>query len=132
MGSEKPGKRTVAQVLKKYTEDNLPDFSEVPITDVNQVGSNGDRPIHIACFRGNLEDVIALVEAGADVNAAGDLGFTPLHEATSKGFLEIVKVLLSHGADVDAKNEFGETPIDLARDRTIETLRFAKKEKDRS
>ena len=132
MCSEKPGKVAAAQVLQKYTGDHLPDFSDVPITDVNQVGSNGDRPIHIACFRGHLEDVIALVEAGADVNAAGDLGFTPLHEATSKGFLEIVEVLLKHGADLDAKNEFGETPIDLARDRTIETLKLAKKEKSRS
>jgi uncharacterized protein len=127
MRSERPGKLTAEQVLQKYTDDNLPDFYDAPITDVNQVGSNGDRPIHIACFRGNLEEVIALVEAGADVNAAGDLGYTPLHEATSNGFLEIVKVLLSHGADVDAKNEFGETPIDLARDRIGDVLKSAQK-----
>jgi ankyrin repeat protein len=127
MRSEESPKLTAAQVLQTYSDDSLPDFHDLPITDVNQVGSNGDRPIHIACFRGNLEHVIALVEAGADVNAAGDLGYTPLHEAADKGFLEIVKVLLSHGADVDAKNEFGETPIDLARDRTIEVLESAKK-----
>ena len=125
--SEKRTTLTAAQVLRSYTRDNLPDFHDVPITDVNQVGSNGDRPLHIACIRGNLEDVVALVEAGADVNAAGDLGCTPLHHAAAGSLYEIAKVLVSHGADVTAKNEFGETPIDLARDRTIEILESAKK-----
>jgi ankyrin repeat protein len=74
-----------------------------------------------------LDDVIALVEAGADVNSAGDLGFTPLHHAASDGHLDIVHVLLRYGADVNARNEFAQTPIDLARDRVRETLELAKK-----
>lgn len=125
MPSEKPGKRTAEQVLQSYTSDELPDFCAVPIADVNQAGSNGDRPLHIACIRGNMEDVIALVGAGADVNAAGDLGYTPLHHAAGDGYLEIVNVLLSHGADVNAKNEFGQKPIDLAKDRIIGVLKSA-------
>jgi uncharacterized protein len=122
MCPEKTNKLTAAQVLRRYTEDNLPDFYDVPITDVNQVGSNGDRPIHVACIRGNLDDVIALVEGGADVNAAGDLGYTPLHHAAADGLDDIAKVLMSRGADVNLKNEFGQTPIDLAGGGTIEIL----------
>jgi uncharacterized protein len=121
-----PTRLAAAEVLQKYTDDGLPDFDR-PLEDVNQVGSNGDRPIHVACIRGNLDDVIALVEAGADVNSAGDLGFTPLHHAASDGHLDIVHVLLRYGADVNARNEFAQTPIDLARDRVRETLELAKK-----
>jgi aminomethyltransferase len=124
---EKRPKITAAHVLRSYTRDSLPDFGDGPITDVNQVASSGDRPIHIACIRGNLEDVVALVEAGADVNAAGEDGYTPLHWAATNSLYEIAQVLVSHGADVTAKNIFGQTPIDLARDRTIEILESAKK-----
>lgn len=120
-------RRTAAQVLQSYTDDDLPDFLDVPITDVNQVGSNGDRPIHVACIRGVVDDVVALIEAGADVNAAGDLGYTPLHHAASDGQYNTVEVLLSHGADVTVKNEFGQTPMDLARDMIVQGLLSAKK-----
>jgi len=111
----KPNKPTAAEVLQKYTDDWLPDFCSRPIEDVNQVGTNGDRPIHVACIRGSLDDVLALIEGGADVNAAGDLGYTPLHHAAEDGHLDILKLLLSRGADVSAKNEFGQTPLDVAK-----------------
>jgi ankyrin repeat protein len=130
MGSEKPGKRTAEQVLQKYTDDRLPEFLARPVQDVNHVGITGDRPIHVACIRGSLDDLIALIEGGADVNAAGDLGCAPLHLAASRGLSALVKVLLVHGADVSAKNEFGQTPIDLARlrerDETAKVLELAR------
>lgn len=126
MCPENPTRLSAAQVLQKYSNDELPDFYPGPIKDVNQVGHNGDRPIHVACIQGNLEDVVALLEAGAEVNAAGDLGYTPLHHAAGDGHLDIVNALLRHGADVDAKNEFGERPVDLARDRIIGVLEAAK------
>jgi ankyrin repeat protein len=130
MCPEKPSKLTAAQVLRKYTDDALPEFLDRPVQDVNQVGITGDRPIHVACIRGSLDDLIALIEGGAEVNAAGDLGYTPLHIAGSRGFLDIVRVLLRHGADVTAKNEFGQTPIDLARlserDETAKALEMAR------
>ena len=126
MCPENPKRLTAAEVLQKYSDDELPDFYPRKIEDVNQVEHDGDRPIHVACIRGNLEDVVALLEGGADVNAAGDLGYTPLHHAAGDGNLEITNVLLGHGADVDAKNEFGETPVDLARDRIIGVLEAAK------
>jgi len=123
----KQAKLTAVQVLRSYTRDSLPGFGDRPITEVNQVATSGDRPIHVACIRGNLDDVIALVEGGADVNAAGEDGYTPLHWAAQKSLYEIAKVLVSHGADPTAKNEFGKTPMDLARDRTIEVLKSANK-----
>jgi uncharacterized protein len=112
--------------LQKYTDDWLPDFYPRPIEDVNQVGFNGDRPIHIACIRGSLDHVLALIEGGADINAAGDLGYTALHLAAKDRHLDILKLLLRRGADVNAKNEFGQTALDVAKiceqSRAVEVL----------
>ena len=120
--SDKRIRLTATDVLERYTRDSLPGFGDDPITDINRAGYDGDRPIHVACIRGSLEDVIALIEGGADVNAAGDLGYTPLHQAASDGHYEIVKILLSYGADKTVKNEFGQTPMDLARDMIVQGL----------
>ena len=102
-----------SEVLDMYNEEHLPDFCE-PLTDVNQVGTFGNRPIHLACYRGNLADVIALVEGGADVNAVGDLGSTPLHEAAERGHIDVIKFLLEKGASSSIRNEFGSTPSEAA------------------
>src|SRR5215471_17714382 len=106
-------KLTAADVLARYNDEWLPDFGEA-LTNVNQVGSAGNRPIHIASYRGNLPEIEALVEGGADVNAAGDMGSTPLHDAVSGGHPQAVKFLLRHGADPSAKDEFGRTALDIA------------------
>jgi|ERR1700722_9991274 len=103
-----------AEVLQRYNNETLPDFCQ-PLTGVNQVGTFGNRPIHLASYRGKMADVLALVEAGADVNVQGDLGSTPLHEAAEQGHAEVVQYLLAHGASAHLKNELGETPLDVAR-----------------
>ena len=107
---------TAADVLRRYKEEELPAFVEIPLEDVNQVGNFGDRPLHVASVRGNMEEIVALVAAGADVNAPGDLGNTPLHEAVNQEHLHAIKFLLDNGASPNTKNEFGRTPLDIARE----------------
>lgn len=82
---------------KPYT-DLYSAFFEVP----NQ------SPLSYACFKGNLECVKILVEAGADIdNANNQNHYTPLMDALSgsnhnkKDRVNIVKYLLEHGADVN-------------------------------
>lgn len=106
---------TGAEVLRRYKDEDLPAFCEITLEDVNQVGNFGERPLHVASSRGNIEEIAALVEAGAEVSAPGGLGNTPLHEAVGQGHLRAVKYLLDHGASPHAKNESGETPLDQAR-----------------
>ena len=106
---------TAGEVLRRYKDEDLPAFSEIALEDVNQVGNFGERPLHVASSRGNMEEIAALVEGGAEVNAPGDLGNTPLHEAVGQGHMKAVRYLLDHGASPDAQNEFGETPLDKAR-----------------
>lgn len=112
-----PGDRprlTAAEVLQRYMDEQLPAFGDMNLTDVNQVGLFGERPLDVAAVRGSLEEVSALLEGGAEVNAPGELGNTALHEAVSQGHLAVVKLLLEHGARVDLINRFGDTPLDIA------------------
>lgn len=112
-----PKNLTAADVLRRYKDEELPAFVEIPLEDVNQVGNFGDRPLHVASVRGNMEEIVALVAAGADVNAPGDLANTPLHEAVSQQHLHAVKFLLDNGASPNVKYEFGQTPLDIAREK---------------
>ncbi len=105
--------KAAEEVLRRYNEEWLPDFCQV-LTDVNQVGTFGNRPLHVACFRGCLLDVVALINAGANVNANGDMGFTPLHDAVQGGNADVIRLLLDRGAQVSVEDEFGDTPIDIA------------------
>ena len=105
---------TAMEVLCRYREEELPEFLGIFLENVNQAGHSGDRPLHVATVRGNMDEISALVAGGADVNASGDLGNTPLHEAVAQGHLDAVKFLLANGASPEKKNEFEESVIDLA------------------
>jgi uncharacterized protein len=114
MGSDSnPRKLTAADVLARYNDERWPDFCG-PLTDVNQAGTFGNRPLHLASYHGDMEAIEALVEGGADVNAIGDMGSTPLHEAIETRHFEAVKFLLEHGARIDIRNEFGRAALDEA------------------
>jgi ankyrin repeat protein len=112
--NRQPTPLTATEVLRRYKEEDLPEFAEIPLKDVNQAGNTGDRPLHVATTRVNLDEMSALIAGGADVNAHGDLGYTPLHNAAGHGHLEAVKFLLENGASPDSKNEFDESAIDIA------------------
>ena len=101
-------------VLKRYKDEDLPDFVGIDLSDVNQAGIFGDAPIHVAAIRGRTDEITALLDGGADANASGELGNTPLHEAVMQNRIEAVKLLLDRGADPTLKNQLGLTAIDFA------------------
>jgi len=105
---------TAADVLRRYREEELSEFAEIQLEDVNQVGNFGNRPIHVAATRGSTEELIALITGGADVNARGEHGSTPLHDAAGHEHEEAVKVLLKYGASPMEKNDWGQTAVDVA------------------
>src|SRR5579864_4914546 len=60
-----PENLKAADVLRRYKEEELQAFVEIPLEDVNQVGNFGDRPLHVASIRGNMDEIMALVAGGA-------------------------------------------------------------------
>src|ERR1041385_1851699 len=100
-------KLTAADVLKRYKDEELPEFAEILLEDVNQKGNFGNLPIHVAAVRGESEELEALIAGGASVNAAGELGNRPLHDAAAQNHRRAVEILLSAGADLRAVNDDG-------------------------
>jgi ankyrin repeat protein len=116
------GRLTGAQVLQRYKNEDLPAFCGIDLTDVNQVGLFGERPLDVAAVRGDLEEIYALLDAGADIDAQGEHGYTALHEATAQGHSDAVRILLQFGARTDIRNEFGDTLLDIASSRNRKDL----------
>jgi ankyrin repeat protein len=79
-----------------------------------------------AAFRGKLERLAQLLDAGAEVNSICGAGGTPtaLHAAIEGEQLECVRLLVSRGADVEQSAD-GQTPlahaVEIAIDGTIQT-----------
>lgn len=98
-------------------------FESFP-TDANPSARNwlGYTPLHDAAARGDVDQVIVLIQRGADVNVrvrsderySPEWGNTPLHEAARDGRIEVVAELISRGALVNAQNARGISPLHRA------------------
>jgi ankyrin repeat protein len=71
-------------------------------------------PLHLAVERGDHEQLLSLLAAGASVNASDALGTTPLHLAAWQGSLDSLRALLRHDADPDLRTRMGLSPLELA------------------
>ena len=82
---------------------NLPD------RDINEIGSSGWTPLHLAAQQGHAEIVSALLAEGANPTPVDLFLSTPLHQAARNGHLEVVNLLLANEpmADINATTFFG-------------------------
>ena len=103
----------VEGLLKKY--QGQVQFEDKELTSLDQLGIDQDSPFHLACFRGDLNDVNIMISAGVDLNHQGDLGDTPLHYAVRMQRESVVEALLLGGALSDIKNDYEDTPMDIAK-----------------
>ena len=84
--------------------------------DVNGTHESGLTPLHYASWKGHVEVVNRLIQAGGEVNTQRSSdGRTPLHRASEEGHVEVITTLLAAGADKTIKNRYGKTPHDVAK-----------------
>jgi len=81
--------------------------------DVHQRDRAGRTPLHYAAGDGKLDEVKALIAAGAEIDAREDTGqYTPLMFAAQRDDnIDIITALVEAGADVNLTNSNGETPL---------------------
>jgi ankyrin repeat protein len=74
-----------------------------------------DKKLVKAAEKGDVLEVIRLLDAGANVNAQSSFRNPPLFAAAyagdSDGHLQVIEVLIARGADVNARNSVACTPL---------------------
>jgi ankyrin repeat protein len=76
--------------------------------------TDGSTPLHCASWKGHVEVVEALLDAGADINdhnQNGHWGTTALHAAAHGNQKKVAEVLIRRGADLKARNKNKRTPL---------------------
>ena len=75
--------------------------------NVNELDANQDAPLIIAAYKGYIEIVKSLLEAGADVSVV-DPGMkaTALHAAAYAGNAEAAKLLIEYEIDIDKQGPY--------------------------
>ena len=99
--------------------------------DVHMANALGNTCLHMACYSGNLEAAMILVqEYGCDVNQHGEHLDTPLHAAvfqdegvqSREQDLQLVDFLLSANADLNELDDDGCTPVMAAIDEALKVF----------
>ena len=80
--------------------------------------SQGNTPLHWACYNSSEEAINFLLSFMGDINIKNNEGKTPLHIAVFTEKPSLIKKLIKRGADINAKDKDGKTPIDLAMELT--------------
>eukprot|EP00041_Stephanoeca_diplocostata_P003320 m.2019 g.2019 ORF g.2019 m.2019 type:complete len:197 (-) comp1423_c0_seq1:140-730(-) len=103
------------KAAKKGDNENVI-YHLVAGADIDFVNVRGWRwtALVYAAYKGHLETVKVLLNAGATVDTQTRDGYTALLWAAKYGRLEIVKELINAGANINTQNKFGNTALMLA------------------
>ena len=77
-------------------------------------GESLNRQLFVACYNGNVELAMDLVDRGADIHARDVYERTPLHKACIYGSMEVAMALVDRGADIHARDVEQWTPLHLS------------------
>ena len=83
--------------------------------DVDAVNRHNRTALLLACYKGNVSAIDALLYAKADTDISDADGNTWLHYALyGSCSKEVVQTIIHHGADVNARNKNNTTPLTVA------------------
>ena len=96
------GLRTVTELLTRGADPNA------------RRAGNGETPLFLASYVGNLGIVSELLGVGAYPDIGTNDDVTPLMMASQQGHVKVVRELLTGGADMNLKDFEGYTALDYA------------------
>jgi uncharacterized protein len=82
-----------------------------PKIDLNPLTEQGESPLMMAVFKGQVQLAEQMIKLGADVNKPG---WAPLHYAATAGNVPLVSLLLVNYAYIDAESPNKTTPLMMA------------------
>ena len=100
--------RSLAQLFLELEE--LPEFCDKKLIDVNQKGIFGNAPLNICSTQGDIDAIRLLIASGANVNIRGEYNTTPLHDAIEQNNYDVIKELINSGASLELENGDGLKP----------------------
>ncbi|XP_049853780.1 ankyrin repeat domain-containing protein 2-like isoform X3 [Schistocerca gregaria] len=106
-----------ADVMRTHTEDLIRVsqlLSEPPAVKRSLSGHEKCMKLIEAAKQGRVEELRALLEAGADIDGKDIYGRTALHTAAWNRHVEAVRTLLYAGADVSARDNEEYAPLHMA------------------
>ncbi len=105
--------QNIFDVARFGTIEDVKALMEINIDTINSIEKSGYSPLTLACYRGNNNVAMFLVENVCNVNVGSENG-TSLMAATYKNREILVKYLLDFGADPNIADANGTTPIHYA------------------
>ncbi|KAK8375125.1 hypothetical protein O3P69_017795, partial [Scylla paramamosain] len=84
----------------------------LPVTPPTPAHLEEHTPVHAASYRGHVEVLEQLVDAGWPLTVRNSDGNTPMHRAAAGGRVTCVQWLLQRGGDTSMQNNAGLTPLD--------------------
>eukprot|EP00094_Tigriopus_californicus_P002077 TCALIF_02003-PA protein Name:"Similar to Bard1 BRCA1-associated RING domain protein 1 (Mus musculus)" AED:0.05 eAED:0.05 QI:0/1/0.6/1/1/1/5/0/562 len=85
--------------------------SSKPERLLNKKNAKGETKLHVACIKGQVDEVKRLLDLGANPNTQDHAGWTPLHEVAQNGHVEILRLLLDSGAAPNVPGTDNVTPL---------------------
>jgi ankyrin repeat protein len=82
--------------------------------DVNNKGSDGEAPLHIAVTNGDIEMIALLLDRKASIDGRDTDGFTPLALAAARNKTKAIELLAARGAALEGQIPGGYTPLFVA------------------
>jgi len=117
----------VAGLLGVPSAPLIPDVGRLEMEDDQLTAANGaaESSLHAAAWSGDIEEVRALVEAGADVNWRDSIGESAIFGAAGWGNAEVVRYLLGKGARHDFReHQSGYTALHWAARSKVEVAKI--------
>lgn len=106
---------------------NCAELTEERKETTEKYDCNGNSPLHVVCYEGDIERLFALLHESNYLNSQNDNGATPLmciiqgadcnvnnKNSTKEKLLKMMKILVEHGADVNLQDCKGNTALHLA------------------
>lgn len=102
---------TLLMIAARNANEELLDFLLKNRANVLRMNKYGDSAIMAAAFRGQVQIVRKLLDAGAKVR---NKGWNALHYSAYAGHVEVVRLLVNGGAELDTQAPNGQTALMLA------------------